>query len=600
MRKLGIILIGLLAAFWVHAQEEITNIINQQKTILQRDPENVEALKKISFLFLNKADYDEAVRWGEKLLEIGSRRQDHTNAILYSHICLGQAYMMKGNAQTAFNHLGQARSIGEESKQDSALCSIYNGLGLYSANIDKDYYASIRHFFDGIEAAKRSNYQRLHTILVNNIAGIYFLKRDTVGLRYSLEAYERAHAQNEPFLIYSSSANTSFMYYLRKDYDKALQYIKEAEFVMLQNDFYDQTNIYALYGHVLLEQNQPKPAVEYFKKALEQKAKSQTTSIVFAFCGYAQALARLGNHAQAIALLNEALSMTQDKNSKIYRDDVLRELSSCYEALGQYNQALKWHQLLQIENDSLFNTDKERALSDMRVKYDSERQENMIKQHKLELLQKAKKEQLLLAVLVVIIVVALFLYYLYRRKNRFYVAIVRQNRDAIRREQQLVERIRLLGTGRLEEEVPKEESSAEKYAASSLTEEKKSNLFLRLETLMREEHVYTDNLLTKEKVAELLGTNRTYLSQVINEQTGQSFTQYMNGYRINEAVRLLSDPENQTPLKAISSDLGFNSMTTFYKLFQHTVGMTPTQYKDKVQELHRTDRESATSNILTE
>ena len=68
---------------------------------------------------------------------------------------------------------------------------------------------------------------------------------------------------------------------------------------------------------------------------------------------------------------------------------------------------------------------------------------------------------------------------------------------------------------------------SEKYAASSLTNEKKNSLFQRLEKLMQEDAVYKENFLTKERVADLLGTNRTYLSQVINEQTQQNFTQYI-------------------------------------------------------------------------
>ena len=116
----------------------------------------------------------------------------------------------------------------------------------------------------------------------------------------------------------------------------------------------------------------------------------------------------------------------------------------------------------------------------------------------------------------------------------------------------------------------------EKYASSSLTDEKKQDLFLRLETLLWEEKVFTDNLLTKEN-----------LSQIINEQTKQTFTQFVNGFRTKEAVRLLSDPDNQTPLKAISAELGFNSMTTFYSQFQAATGMTPAQYRNKVQELHK-------------
>lgn len=176
---------------------------------------------------------------------------------------------------------------------------------------------------------------------------------------------------------------------------------------------------------------------------------------------------------------------------------------------------------------------------------------------------------------------------------------MKQNQDAIRREQQLQNKIdeQFAEIGRqsalLQEYLTDSTKTSlpqpEKYASSSLTDEKKQDLFLRLETLLWEEKVFTDNLLTKEKVAEMLGTNRTYLSQIINEQTKQTFTQFVNGFRTKEAVRLLSDPDNQTPLKAISAELGFNSMTTFYSQFQAATGMTPAQYRNKVQELHKID-----------
>lgn len=104
---------------------------------------------------------------------------------------------------------------------------------------------------------------------------------------------------------------------------------------------------------------------------------------------------------------------------------------------------------------------------------------------------------------------------------------------------------------------------------------------------MQEDAVYKENFLTKERVADLLGTNRTYLSQVINEQTQQNFTQYINNYRINEAIRLLSDPETDLPLKAVAAEVGFNSMSTFYKIFQNTVGVPPKQYRNKVMSMHK-------------
>lgn len=115
---------------------------------------------------------------------------------------------------------------------------------------------------------------------------------------------------------------------------------------------------------------------------------------------------------------------------------------------------------------------------------------------------------------------------------------------------------------------------------------------------MREEKIYKDNFITKDKVAEILGTNRTYLSRIINEQSKLSFTHYVNRFRIEEAIRLLSDPNNETPLKAISTELGFNSISTFYNLFQSSVGMTPSQYRNKVMELQKSNRLSFCSFFI--
>jgi len=92
-------------------------------------------------------------------------------------------------------------------------------------------------------------------------------------------------------------------------------------------------------------------------------------------------------------------------------------------------------------------------------------------------------------------------------------------------------------------------------------------------------------MITKAKVAEMLDTNSTYLSQAINEQTGQTFTAYIGALRIKEAIRLISDPQDTTPIKAVCSEVGFSSMTTFYSLFQQTTGMTPATYRQKVIEM---------------
>ena len=179
-----------------------------------------------------------------------------------------------------------------------------------------------------------------------------------------------------------------------------------------------------------------------------------------------------------------------------------------------------------------------------------------------DIISHRKNQQLMLLALTALTLICASFWLMYRQKSRLLTAIVQQNHEALKREESTEQR------------------------AQGLSDEKKRDLLTRLETLMKDPQVYCEHLLTKDRVAEQLETNRTYLSQVINEAYGKSFTQYINDLRINEAIRRLDDPTNQRALRLICQDLGFNSPTTFNTQFQSRTGMTPAQYRKKVQELN--------------
>ena len=94
---------------------------------------------------------------------------------------------------------------------------------------------------------------------------------------------------------------------------------------------------------------------------------------------------------EAILLLKQGIAISYARVNAIHRNELYENLSTCYEQLHQYHDALKYYKIFRLENDSLFNKDKERDLSEMRFKYDSERQENLIKQSKLDVMQKEQR-----------------------------------------------------------------------------------------------------------------------------------------------------------------------------------------------------------------
>lgn len=82
-------------------------------------------------------------------------------------------------------------------------------------------------------------------------------------------------------------------------------------------------------------------------------------------------------------------------------------------------------------------------------------------------------------------------------------------------------------------------------------------------------------------LAQLCNSNTRYISQAINETTGDNFRALVNGYRIREARRrLTSDPSfaNLT-IQSVGESVGFKSASNFINAFKKVTGMTPSLYQ---------------------
>lgn len=124
-----------------------------------------------------------------------------------------------------------------------------------------------------------------------------------------------------------------------------------------------------------------------------------------------------------------------------------------------------------------------------------------------------------------------------------------------------------------------EKESEERYKKSGLSEKKAKEYLNRLLQYMQEEKPYLNGKLSLNEVASHLKISINHLSQVINGHLGISFFDFVNKYRVDEMKSKLSDPQNkQFTLMAIAYDCGFNSKSSFNKIFKNTTGCTPSEY----------------------
>ena len=137
----------------------------------------------------------------------------------------------------------------------------------------------------------------------------------------------------------------------------------------------------------------------------------------------------------------------------------------------------------------------------------------------------------------------------------------------------------------------KEKVAAVKYQGSSLAPEQKKQLAGNLESLMKNEKVFTQSDLTIDHLAERLKTNSKYISQIINEFYQQNYYHYINSHRVSEAKSLMSDPANDKySILGISNIAGFASKSTFNAAFRKFTGMTPNEFRNNALAANIKDR----------
>ncbi|MDO7851962.1 helix-turn-helix domain-containing protein [Hymenobacter convexus] len=98
----------------------------------------------------------------------------------------------------------------------------------------------------------------------------------------------------------------------------------------------------------------------------------------------------------------------------------------------------------------------------------------------------------------------------------------------------------------------------------------------KLLALMVNEQPWLESELTLAELAHRLHTNTSLLSHVINTGCGQNFNDFVNSYRVAEAERKLQDPRMaHYSLVGIALESGFNSKSTFNRVFKKLTGRTP-------------------------
>lgn len=438
--------------------------------------------------------------------------------------------------------------------------TVNNVSALWSIKIKGDYDNALLFYLKSLEEVDSAGDYRTKCVVLSNIVSLYRSMKNPDGLPYAEMVYKTGHEIGEDYYKSVGAYSMSSMLYFCGDFESAKEYAQEAIAIAGKNGMgYLLAESYLVYGDICVRLFDYESAEKYYGLA-GRYSLNESSGIYTKVClAYGKMYNVRKMYADALRYIDAGLARSGIEGEMECYPALLKEKSVSYSRLGEPDSAAFYYRLYhKYGNNEKFMANEQKFDIVMMQYYQEEIDRRNAKLEKVRL-----NYTILILIALLVCVAAVSIYYFYHSRIKTYSVLVNQYR-------------RIVGEGG--------------SGTDGNFTEKEKNLWEKVEALMRNEKLYRHKDVSLAKISEILNTNRTYVSRVINKFSGLSFYDYINRYRIKDAVAVLSEDNDSIPLKVLYDDLGFNSNSVFYRAFLKETGVPPSYFRDEVRKKSRREK----------
>ena len=86
------------------------------------------------------------------------------------------------------------------------------------------------------------------------------------------------------------------------------------------------------------------------------------------------------------------------------------------------------------------------------------------------------------------------------------------------------------------------------------------------------------NVMNANELSSKLGVSSRYVNSIFKEHYNMTPLQYLNMVRLEKAKKILTETDND--IVSICFEVGFESLSTFYRTFKHATGTSPNRFRE--------------------
>ncbi|NBV31589.1 MAG: helix-turn-helix domain-containing protein, partial [Bacteroidetes bacterium] len=484
------------------------------------------------------------------------------NPDLYHRLLLSKAILLS-NVQRLNESLEIFTRLKSESEDPFILAVAYGTMGAIY-NRTGEYDKALENTLKSIDYFKKENDTKNYVFGLTSIANILTVNdRHQEALSYLNEAVTYLDELQNARMSFNVYSTLGVLYKEVEQYDESITYHKKALdiAVTLQDPMYEAiTSLNIGNSYIGLEDYER--ALQFYQRSMQLSRRlDMDYGIYINFINIGSLYTESGDFRLAAVALDSALVYAIKLDYPNEKSTLYKNLSELYMQLRDPVRELEYYKKHVEIKDELFNEEKNRAIEDLRIKYETDLKEQDLELVASELENKTIQFQLTLTLVGLLLSVLFGGGFFFIRQNQNLQALYDRNLEI------------------LNNYVPvKEIQNHEKDDAKGSLK----GVFQKVTEAMEEQKLFKQADLTLADLVSTVDVNEKYISQAISLYGNKSFYQFLHYYRINEARRLLVEAEDDLQIKEIMFDCGYRSRSTFINAFKEYTGMTPSQFKSRL------------------
>ena len=380
--------------------------------------------------------------------------------------------------------------------------------------------------------------------------------------------------------------NIGIVYTNQNKYDEALQNFNKTLQLNKENKDLTETSAdYTNIGNIYYKLEKYNTAAEYYNKSLKISGQiGDNRGIAICYFNIARLNVKLKNYTLAEDYCLKSTELFEQNNELDKQQESLEHLAIIYKQTKEYQKAYNTYFKAVAIKDSLLNIEKIQKITQLEERYLNEKlekqnltliYENEIQQSKIN--YHIKTHKIYFTGLFLTLIAISIILIQYKKKNNAYKFLVQKNIELLDKEKE----VKIV-----KKKIAVNEPNNNRKI--TITDNLKEIILEKLTQMLDNEKTYRDFDLTIDKLAKNISTNRNYLSQTIYKEYRKSYSDFINEYRVKEAILLLSDPKKNSELSiaGISKETGFRSVPCFNSAFKKYAGITPSEFRTKVNVLN--------------